>query len=171
MLSFAAILAISGCVKSYEEVGQMGELRLTSPAFTDNGDIPAKFSCQGEDVNPELSISGVPEGAKSLVLIMDDPDAPMGTWDHWVVFNIPAGTGTVPEDSVPGGAVQGKNGWGNSEYGGPCPPSGTHRYVFKLYALDATLDLSRGASKQQVEGAMQGHILSQTTLTGKYSKG
>jgi Raf kinase inhibitor-like YbhB/YbcL family protein len=166
-----AALLVSGCTSTQpEEVMQMGDLKLTSPAFPDNGDIPAKFTCQGDDVNPQLGIEGVPAGAKSIVLIMDDPDAPMGTWDHWIVFNIAPDTASIAENSVPSGAVQGRNGWGNSEYGGPCPPSGTHRYVFKLYALDTTLQLDQNADKGAVESAMQGHVLAQTKLTGLYGK-
>jgi Raf kinase inhibitor-like YbhB/YbcL family protein len=169
LLLIAAIL-VSGCTSAENtEVGNMG-MQLSSPAFTDKGNIPARFTCQGEDINPRLDIEGVPEGAKSLVLIMDDPDAPMGTWDHWVVFNIAPETKTIAENGVPPGAVQGRNGWGNSEWGGPCPPSGTHRYVFKLYALDTTLSLGSGSQKGDVEGAMQGHLLAQATLTGLYGK-
>jgi Raf kinase inhibitor-like YbhB/YbcL family protein len=167
---FLAALLVSGCTTQTEEVYVMGDMKLSSPAFPDNGNIPAKFSCQGDDVSPQLDIEGVPEGAQSLVLIMDDPDAPMGTWDHWIVFNMAPTTASIAEDSVPSGAVQGRNGWGNSEYGGPCPPGGTHRYVFRLYALDATLDLGSGAAKIDVESAMQGHVLAQATLTGLYSK-
>jgi Raf kinase inhibitor-like YbhB/YbcL family protein len=171
VLLLMAALLVSGCTTAQpEEVMQMGDVKLTSPAFTDNGSIPARFTCQGDDVNPRLDIEGVPAGAKSLVLIMDDPDAPAGTWDHWIVFNVAPDTASIAEDSVPAGAVQGRNGWGNSEYGGPCPPSGTHRYVFKLYALDTTLGLGNGAAKAEVGSAMQGHVLAQTKLTGLYRK-
>ncbi len=165
-----AALMVSGCTSAENtEVDSMG-MKLSSPAFADNGSIPARFTCQGEDINPRLDIEGVPEGAKSLVLIMDDPDAPSGTWDHWVVFNMAPETKTMAENGVPPGAVQGRNGWGNSEWGGPCPPSGTHRYVFKLYALDIILNLGRGSSRGDVERAMQGHVLAQTRLTGLYGK-
>ncbi len=145
-------------------------LRISSPAFKDGEMIPKKFTCQGVDINPQLDISGVPDGTKSLVLIMDDPDAPMGTWDHWIVWNISPDTKTIEENSVPAGAVQGKNSWGRNNYGGPCPPSGTHRYFFKLYALDTTLDLSEKSNKKAVEKAMKGHILEQAQLMGKYKK-
>jgi Raf kinase inhibitor-like YbhB/YbcL family protein len=173
LLIFAlAVLLVSGCFGDYKEVDQMVEpLQLTSPAFSDNGNIPAKFTCDGEDASPQLDISGVPEGAKSLVLIMDDPDAPAGIWDHWIVWNIPAATTSIGENSLPSGAVQGRNGWGRSDYGGPCPPSGTHRYVFKLFALDTTLDLPAGSGKSEVEQAMQGRLLAHTTLTGLYGRG
>lgn len=169
MLLFAVFLT-SGCATQYEEVTDMGELKLTSPAFTDNSMIPAKFTCQGEDINPQLDISGAPNDARSIVLIMDDPDVPMGTWNHWVLFDIAPETSGIAENSVPSGAVQGRNSWGNSEWGGPCPPSGTHRYVFKLYALDITLGLDHSATKADVESAMNNHVLSQATLTGLYQQ-
>lgn len=140
---------------------------LKSPEFEHNQSMPAKFTCQGRDINPALIIEGVPAKAKSLALIMDDPDAPMATWIHWVVYNIPV-IDSIAEDSVPG--IQGKNSWGRNDYGGPCPPSGTHRYFFKLYALDATLDLGSGTSKKALEDAMQGHIIDKTELIGLYKK-
>ncbi len=147
----------------------MGNLKLTSPAFSNNGEIPSKYTCDGDNVNPELDISGIPDNAKSLVLIMDDPDAPAGTWGHWILFNIPI-ISKIQENSVPADVLQGKNSWGKNEYGGACPPSGTHRYIFKLYALDTALDLDESANKRDVEKAMQGHILAQTKLVGLYSK-
>ncbi len=147
----------------------MGELKLTSPAFSHNGQIPQKFTCKGDDVNPKLDISGIPSGAKSLALIVDDPDAPRGTWVHWVIWNIPP-TGKIGEDSVPQGASEGMTDSGMPGYGGPCPPSGTHRYFFKLYALDITLNLSPDARKPDLENAMRGHILAQTELIGLFSK-
>ena len=145
-------------------------MMLKSPAFDHEGFIPSKYTCQGEDVNPELVIEDVPEGTKSLVLIMDDPDAPMGTWDHWVVWNIPPNVTVIGEDNVPPGAIIGKNSWGKNEYGGPCPPSGVHRYFFKLYALDTELDLGPSSTKHDVEEAMKGHVLAEAVLMGKYSK-
>jgi len=145
-------------------------MRLTSPAFDHGEFIPKKYTCQGENINPELVIEDVPMGAKSLVLIIDDPDAPMGTWDHWVVWNIPPNVTIIGEDSVPPDAVVGKNSWGKNEYGGPCPPSGIHRYFFKLYALDIELDLEPSATKSEVEQAMRGHVLAEAVLMGKYSK-
>lgn len=145
-------------------------LSITSPAFRHNERIPPKYTCQGEDINPEYHISGVPKDAKSMVLINDDPDAPVGTWDHWIIFNIAPTTTVIPEDSVPLGAIQTKNSWERSDYGGPCPPSGTHRYFFKLYALDITLSLTSSATKHDVEKAMQGHIIEKAELIGLYSK-
>ena len=146
-------------------------MKATSTEFEHNQMIPAKFTCQGEDINPTLKIEDIPEGTKSLVLINDDPDAPMGTWDHWIVFNI-ATNGqelTIGENSVPAG-TQGKNSWGRNDYGGPCPPSGTHRYFFKFYALDTTLDLQEGVKKKTIEQAMEGHILQEVELIGLYKK-
>ncbi len=138
--------------------------------FENNGNIPGKYTCDGDDVNPPLQIEGVPENARSLVLIVDDPDAPMGTWDHWIVWNIAPDTTKIEENSVPEGAVQGMNDFKKREYGGPCPPSGKHRYMFKLYALDTTLDLDSASKKEDVENAMSGHIIEQTTLVGLYQR-
>ena len=139
---------------------------LISTAFEQGQSIPAQYSCDGEDISPSLAW-----GAQSLALIMDDPDAPGGTWDHWIVFNIPVDLRELPEavtaESLP--AVFGKNSWGRSGYGGPCPPGGTHRYFFKLYALDISLGLDQNADKGQVLAAMEGHILAETELMGTYS--
>jgi Raf kinase inhibitor-like YbhB/YbcL family protein len=151
-------------------------MRIESAAFSEGGQIPRSHTCDGKDVSPPLSWSGVPEGAKSLALICDDPDAPGKTWVHWVLFNLPPGTRELPEGvpahaRVSGGGVQGTNDFRKVGYGGPCPPSGTHRYIFKLYALDAALGLPAGATKAEVEGAIEGHVLGQATLTGKYSRG
>ncbi len=145
----------------------MKELTITSSVFENNGVIPAKYTCDGEDVNPPLSIEGVPEGTESLVLIVDDPDAPMGTWDHWVVWNIPP-VKKIEENSVPG--TEGINDFRKHSYGGPCPPSGTHRYFFKVYALDTKLDLSSNSRKRDVEKAMEGHILAEGEIVGLYSR-
>ena len=149
-------------------------MKLTSPAFKEGGKIPSKYTCQGENVNPELEISGVPSNAKSLVLIMDDPDVPEFVrkdkmYDHWVVFNIPPSTSDIPENTQPSG-TPGKNTGGGLTYTGPCPPDREHRYFIKLYALDTELKLQQGAAKKDVEKAMQGHILSQTQLIGRYEK-
>ncbi len=146
------------------------KMKIYSEQFADNGMIPARYTADGKDINPPLLIEGVPQEAKSLVLIMDDPDAPMGTWDHWILYNIPPDTKEIAEDSVPEGALVGKNSWGKMEYGGPAPPSGVHRYFFKLYALDVVLDLPPGATKSQVESAMEGHILAQAEWVGKYTR-
>lgn len=144
-------------------------MQLTSPEFKNMGFIPAKFTCDGQDINPTLEINGVPEAAKSLVLIVDDPDAPRSTWVHWVVFNIPPAAGRIGEGSIPG--KQAINTAGQSSYHGPCPPSGTHRYFFKLYALDTLLNLKENdTDKGWLEKAMQGHILNKAELIGLYSR-
>lgn len=147
----------------------MGELKLSSPAFQDGGTIPAKYTCQGADINPQLNIDGIPKNAKSLVLIVDDPDAAAGDWVHWLMWNVPV-ISRIGENSVPAGAVQGENDFGAPEYGGPCPGSGRHRYFFKLYALDSSLQLNPNSKKLDVETAMKGHILAQTKLIGLYQK-
>ena len=138
--------------------------------FEENGQIPAKYTCDAENVNPALDISGTPEGTQSLVLIVDDPDAPAGTWVHWVMYNIAPDTARIEENSVPANAMQGVNDFGTQAYGGPCPPSGTHRYRFKVYALDGRLSVPAGATKAGVEQAMEGHVLAQVMLTGLYSR-
>lgn len=145
-------------------------MKLTSLAFQNNQRIPAQYTCDGANDSPPLTISDIPAGAKSLALIMDDPDSPTGVWDHWVVFNISPGTLEIPEASEPGG-VQGKTTFGELGYGGPCPGSGEHRYMFRLYALDTQLDLKEGASKAEIENVMQGHIFAQAQLMGRYQRG
>ena len=142
-------------------------MNISSPEFKNNGFIPRKFTCQGKDVSPALIIENIPEGTKGIALIVDDPDAPVGTWVHWVVFNIPI-VSEIKEDSIPG--EQGMNDFGRKDYGGPCPPSGTHRYFFKIYALDATLEASKGVNKRTLEKSMQGHILDKAELIGLYKK-
>lgn len=150
-------------------------MTLTSPAFEKGGPIPMKYTCRGEDISPPLVWSGAPKNTVSFVLICDDPDAPIGTWVHWVYFDIPPKISGLPED-VPSdnepetGGIQGKNGWKRNEYGGPCPPSGTHRYFFKLYAVDTRLELSPTAGKRKVVRAMKDHILAEAELMGTFSK-
>ena len=150
-------------------------MKITSTAFEEGGMIPRKYTCDGEDVSPPLAWTGVPEAAKTIALISDDPDAPMGTWVHWVLFNLPASEKGLPE-AVPtdkelkNGAKQGRNDFRRIGYGGPCPPGGTHRYFFKLYALDAVLNLPAGATKAELIKAMEGHILAQGQLMGKYRR-
>jgi Raf kinase inhibitor-like YbhB/YbcL family protein len=145
----------------------MKELTIRSPVFENNRLIPAKYTCDGEDVNPPLTIDGAPDETKSIVLVVDDPDAPMGTWDHWIVWNIPP-MKKIEENTVPG--TEGINDFRKHSYGGPCPPSGTHRYFFKVYALDAKLDLSSNSRKKHVEKTMQGHILAKGELVGLYRR-
>ncbi len=148
----------------------MAELRISSPAFEDNGSIPGKYTCDGMDVNPPLRIGGVPPGAKSLALIVDDPDAPGGVWVHWVAWNIDPAVAEIGEHSVPKGALQGINDFRKHGYGGPCPPSGTHRYFFKLYALDTLLSISANAGKTELEKAMKRHIIAETQIVGLYKR-
>ncbi len=144
-------------------------MKISCPAFDHNSPIPDKYTCKGEDVNPPLIFSDVPKEAKSLVLIVDDPDAPTKTWVHWVVYNIPPVASEIKEDSKPLG-VEAATDFAKPGYGGPCPPSGTHRYFFKLYALDTMLDLPDFADKAMLEEVMQEHILAQAELIGLYSK-
>jgi len=148
----------------------MQKLRIESPEFGSNEMIPSKFTCEGQNTNPELKISGVGSNAKSLVLIMDDPDAPMGTWVHWTLWNIDPETAEIPQNSVPEGAVEGITSFKKPGYGGPCPPSGTHRYFFKLYAIDTLLGLGAKATASDIEKAMEGHILDSAELVGLYKK-
>ena len=142
-------------------------MKITSPEFEDNGFIPSKFTCEGEDVSPALKIEDVPDGAKSLALIVDDPDAPGGMWVHWVVYDIGV-TFSIDEAVVPG--KQGSNDFGRKDYGGPCPPSGVHRYFFKAYALDTELGLDEGIDKRTLENAMEGHVLDKAELVGLYER-
>ncbi|NNF98596.1 MAG: YbhB/YbcL family Raf kinase inhibitor-like protein [Desulfobacteraceae bacterium] len=150
-------------------------MRLFSPAFVNEGMIPAKYTCDGPDLSPPLAWEGVPSKAKSLALICDDPDAPMRIWVHWIYYNIPATSAGLPEgipaDQIPEiGGAQGMNDFRRMGYGGPCPPSGIHRYFFKLYALDTVLDLSAGGSKPQLLDRMKGHILEHAQLMGTYQR-
>jgi Raf kinase inhibitor-like YbhB/YbcL family protein len=144
-------------------------MKITSSAFQGGGNIPSKFTCDGSDTSPPLQITGVPSEAKSLVLIADDPDAPGGLFTHWLVWNIPAQTNSIGEGSAPKG-VHGTNDFGKSGYGAPCPPSGTHRYSFKVFALDRELDLGAGAKRSQLDAAMKGHVVAQGELMGRYSR-
>jgi hypothetical protein len=149
---------------------------LRSPAFEPGGFIPSRYTCDGPDLSPPLEWKGVPEGARSLALVADDPDAPMGTWVHWVIYRIPADSTGLPEGvakkrELPDGTRQGKNDFRRIGYGGPCPPSGTHRYFFKLYALDRPVDLPPGATKAQLIEAMKGHVIAEAELMGRYRRG
>ncbi|MAF59631.1 MAG: YbhB/YbcL family Raf kinase inhibitor-like protein [Candidatus Pacebacteria bacterium] len=152
----------------------MEDLKLKSSAFEEGGSIPSKYTCDGENTNPPLSISGVTKEAKSLVLIMDDPDVPRyiredGMWDHWIVFNIPTSITEISEGEEPEG-IHGEGTSGNMKYHGPCPPDKEHRYIFQLYALDTELDLREGAGKEVVKSAMKGHILKKAELIGVYNR-
>lgn len=143
-------------------------MRITSSAFENEGMIPEKYTCDGDDVSPPLTIENVPKEAKSLVMIVDDPDAPMGTWTHWVVWNIPAKGMEIEENKAPG--TEGRNTSGNEKYDGPCPPSGIHRYFFKVYALDIILENKNGASRKEIEQSMEGHVIAESALMGRYGR-
>jgi hypothetical protein len=149
------------------EVPKLTDLVITSPVFAHNSLIPAKYTCDGENVNPPLNINGIPEGTRSLVLIVDDPDAPMGTWVHWVVWSLPP-KAIIEENMI--SETEGLNDFRRQQYGGPCPPSGTHRYFFKVYALDTVLELSPNSRKKDVEKAMSGHTLTKGEIVGLYQR-
>ncbi len=150
-------------------------INIESSSFQEGGMIPSKYTCDGADVSPALSWSNIPDGTKSIAIISDDPDAPMGTWVHWVLYDLPLDITNLPENTpdektLNNGAKQGTNDFGRIGYGGPCPPGGTHRYYFKIYALDATLELKPGATKSQLLSAMKGRVLSEGQLMGKYKR-
>jgi len=153
-----------------KEVRKMTSMRMTSPAFVDSKSIPSNYTCDGDDQSPPLAIEGVPPEAKSLALVMDDPDAPAGVWVHWVLWNIDPATARIAQGSVPPGAEQGENSWKRRNYGGPCPPSGRHRYYFRLFALKERLDLSPSATRKDLDRAMQGKIVARCELLGLYSR-
>jgi Raf kinase inhibitor-like YbhB/YbcL family protein len=151
-------------------------LQITSTAFAEGQPIPQKYTCQGSDISPPLAWTNIPANVKSFALIMDDPDAPVGTWVHWVLYDLPATATQMPENTpksqqLPNGAKQGLNTWPHLGYGGPCPPPGKpHRYFFKLYALDTMLNLKPGVTKKEVEAAMKGHVLAEGQLMGTYQR-
>jgi len=145
------------------------KMKITSSAFQQGGNIPSKFSCDGANTSPPLQISDVPPETKSVVLIVDDPDAPSGLFTHWAVWNISPQTSTIAEGNAPK-EVHGTNDFGKSGYGGPCPPSGTHRYYFRIFALDRELDLPSGAKRSQLDAAMKGHVVAQGELMGRYAR-
>ena len=177
--SIIIFLGLLGCaqLKTSLKTTETFTMKLTSPAFEHNGKIPGKYTCDGKNISPPLNIMDVPAPAKSLVLLMDDPDIPdtakknfnIDVWDHWVVFNIPPETKTIAEGKNPPG-MPGRNTRGNNTYGGPCPPDREHRYFFKLYALDTQLNLPVGSTKAMVEQSMKGHIMAQATLMGRYER-
>ena len=145
------------------------DFQLISTAFEANTNIPKKYTCAGEDINPPLTFKNVPWNTKSLALIVSDPDAPGGTWSHWVVYNIPPDTNGIVENTTPG--IEGLNDFGKYAYGGPCPPGGKlHHYIFRLYAVDTVLDINERPTLNEVEGALRGHIIAKTELTGTYQK-
>jgi len=183
MFLFAGVLLISGCIKNEQteapadekssDTGKGDEnmdiqiIKVFSSAFESNSTIPRKYTCDGENINPPLEFANIPEETESMVLIMDDPDSPMNPFTHWVVWNIEP-VAKIEEDSIPG--IEGINNFRKIGYGGPCPPSGTHRYFFKVYALDRQLELKAGAGRKELESEMIGHIIAEGELMGKYGK-
>jgi Raf kinase inhibitor-like YbhB/YbcL family protein len=167
LLLCACILGAGGVATAQEK---NAGLILTTPAFKEGGQIPSKYGCDGENVSPPLAVGNVPAAAKSLVLVFDDVDAPGGSYVHWAVWNIDPGTKEIREGTVPEGAVQGTNGFKKPAYGGPCPPTRPHKYVFRVYALDRRLTLEPAAGKAEVEKAMEGHVLARGQLTGQYKR-
>lgn len=170
LLSLLIFILCLGISTAQGKGADMTGLNVSSPAFASMGQIPAKYTCDGSDVNPPLKWEGVPAQAKSLALIVDDPDAPAGTWVHWVMWNIDTARTEIAENSVPKGAVQGMTDFRKQAYGGPCPPSGSHRYFFKLYALDTVLNIPPRSSKADLEKAMKGHIVANAELVGTYKR-
>ena len=174
LLAFIVILACVACQapspSGEEERGAPMVITISSSAFSEGNVIPRLYTCDGEDLSPPLSWSGTPDDTQSLVMITDDPDAPAGTFVHWVLYDIPPGTTSLSEGVI-GVGTQGVNGFGRTSYGGPCPPrGGAHRYLFKVYALDSPLNLQSSATKAEVEKAMEGHVLAQGQLMGTYER-
>ena len=167
VLILLALILITACSTS-EEI-KMAKLRITSPDFKNNETIPSKFTCDGKNINPELNFYGIPSKTKSLVLIMDDPDAPSGTWAHWVLFNIPPTIAKIEENTNAIEADLGKTSWRKLKYGGPCPPNGEHRYFFRLYALDSTIDLEEPTREELLE-EIESHIIEKAELIGLYER-
>jgi Raf kinase inhibitor-like YbhB/YbcL family protein len=179
VLAIAIIMGIRSAVYAADKEAAVAQFTLSSSSFRNNQPMPAKFSCEGEDASPALKWEGAPAGTKSFALIADDPDAPGGTWVHWMAYAIPATTTGLPESvartdvvAALGGLKQGMNDFGRVGYGGPCPPRGhgVHHYHFRLYALDAELNLAARVTRKQLDAAMKGHILAQTELVGTYQR-
>jgi Raf kinase inhibitor-like YbhB/YbcL family protein len=179
---FAIVCLITGTIETLQAKGQINHkikggkiMEITSSSFNNEDIIPAKYTCDGQNISPPLSWSGAPKETKSFALICDDPDAPAGTWVHWVIFDIPASINSLPEkvvkqEEIAGLGKNGKNSSRRYGYDGPCPPSGTHRYYFKLYALDTMLNLNAGLSKEDLLKAMKGHVLAEAQVMGRYKR-
>jgi Raf kinase inhibitor-like YbhB/YbcL family protein len=176
LLAGIMLLIAAAAWSQQRQGGSAMSFKLSSTAFQPGGDIPSKYTCSGVDVSPALSWSDPPAGTQSFALIADDPDAPVGNWVHWVAYDLPASARQLPEgvpktEAISGGGAQGQNDFRKTGYGGPCPPPGKpHRYYFKLYALDSKLNLKPGATKKAVEQAMQGHILAQAEVMGRFQR-
>lgn len=175
-LGLASVVSMRHAFASSSTQPPPGSFTISSPSFSNGGDIAKKFTCDGADVSPQLIWTDPPAGTKSFALLTDDPDAPMGNWNHWAAWNLPSTLRGLPEGvpkdaRLPDGSVQGKNQFPKTGYNGPCPPRGKpHRYYFKLFALDTTLDLKPGAGKKELESAMKGHILAQAEWMGRYHR-
>ena len=173
---FLSILVCSGQSKNQtSKIKEGGEMEIKSSAFKEGAIIPGKYTCDNIDISPPLEWSQIPDGTKTFALICDDPDAPVGTWVHWVLFNLPGNILELPENMpklevLKNGGKQGKNDFGKIGYGGPCPPGGTHRYYFKIYALDKELDTKPGITKKELLKAMEGYILAEGQLMGRYKR-
>ncbi len=170
VFALSVFLVLCSSYALSQEATEVRPLKISSPVFDDNGQIPIRYGCGGENVNPLLEIENVPSNARALALIFDDRDAPKGSYVHWILWNISPGTREIKENSVPEGAVQGSNDFKKNKYRGPCPPKRPHRYVFRLYALDVRLQLPPKSTKAQLEKAMKGHIVAQAQLTGVYKR-
>jgi Raf kinase inhibitor-like YbhB/YbcL family protein len=177
VISLAVLAAAAATIyaKERKKEGKSMDLTVESSAFQNGGMIPSKYTCDGRDISPPLSWSAGPGGTESYAIIADDPDAPVGTWVHWVMYDIPPDVTSLPEEvpasrTLDNGAAQGKNDFRRFGYGGPCPPGGTHRYYFKVYALDTVLQKGPGLSKKELLSIMDGHVLAQGELMGKYSR-
>ena len=170
-LMLVLVVMITAVLPLYaKEAKTMTQMKMTSPAFVNSKPMPSIFSCDGMNVSPPIAIEGVPPEAKSLALVMDDPDAPAGVWVHWLLWNIDPASGEIPQGRVPVGAEQGVNSWQRLGYAGPCPPSGTHRYYFRLFALKERLQLPPSAGRKDLDRAMQGKILARCEMVGLYSR-
>jgi hypothetical protein len=174
-IAFIVILAMGTFSGRMSGEGGMEKIEVRSSAFGEGSRIPSDFTCDGADISPPIEWSGVPARAQSLTIIVEDPDAPSGNWTHWLVYDLPPDlthlqAGISAGEELPGGALQGHTDFGRTGYGGPCPPSGEHRYFFKVYALDAMLRLKSGASKQELLRTMKGHILAEGVLMGRYDR-
>lgn len=169
MFSLVAFALLPGSAQT-QNTHSGDPIKVTSSAFSEGGKIPKKYTCDGSDVSPPLRIENLPKGAKSIALIVEDPDAPGRTWTHWLVWNIDPGNTEIRENNVPSHATQGTSDFGSAKYGGPCPPSGTHRYYFRVYALDAAISLPSSATKSAVEKAIAPHVIAKGSLMGTYSR-
>jgi Raf kinase inhibitor-like YbhB/YbcL family protein len=169
LISFAFILLLSCCAGN-NSFNELGDMKITSPVFRNNTGIPKVYTCDGEELSPPLVFENVPGDAVSLALVLEDPDAPSGTFIHWLIWNIQADAKGIEENKVPAGATQGLNTENTNRYIGPCPPSGIHRYYFRLYALDTMLNLPAASDKKAFEAAIKGHVLAQTEYLGLYGR-